>query len=92
MPGSRTSHQRLARARRSELDRSDTVVKRILLIGLRRWGLDHLRVLKSMPVELFVSDLEPDRLNSCEVAPNRRSKLADLKMRALQYDLKQSLK
>jgi hypothetical protein len=29
-------------------------MKRILLIGLRRWGANHLRVLKSMPVELFV--------------------------------------
>jgi hypothetical protein len=67
-------------------------VKRILLIGLGRWGLNHLRVLKSMPVELFVSDLDEQRLNSSDVAPNRRSKLADLKMRALQYELKQSLK
>jgi UDP-N-acetylglucosamine 3-dehydrogenase len=49
-------------------------VKRILLIGLGRWGLNHLRVLKSMPVELFVSDLDEQRLNSSDVAPNHRSK------------------
>jgi hypothetical protein len=29
-------------------------MKRILLIGLCRWGANHLRVLKSMLVELFV--------------------------------------
>jgi hypothetical protein len=30
-------------------------MKRILLAGLGRWGANHLRVLKSMPVELFVT-------------------------------------
>ncbi|MBX6326682.1 MAG: hypothetical protein IRY93_11670, partial [Chthoniobacterales bacterium] len=30
--------------------------RRVLLIGLGRWGTNHLRVLKSMPVELFVAD------------------------------------
>jgi len=29
-------------------------MKRILLIALRRRGANHLRALKSMPVELFV--------------------------------------
>jgi len=29
-------------------------MKRILLIELGRWSANHLRVLKSMPVELFV--------------------------------------
>jgi UDP-2-acetamido-3-amino-2,3-dideoxy-glucuronate N-acetyltransferase len=38
--------------------------KRILLIGLGRWGVNHFRILKSMPVELFVSDLDERRINS----------------------------
>ncbi len=38
--------------------------KRILLIGLGRWGVNHLRILKSMPVELFVSDVDERRINS----------------------------
>src|SRR5260370_42561670 len=38
--------------------------KRILLIGLGRWGVNHLRILKSMPVELFVSDVDQQRINS----------------------------
>jgi hypothetical protein len=33
---------------------SDAKQKRILLIGNGRWGANHLRILKSMPVELFV--------------------------------------
>src|SRR5438874_2378709 len=42
-------------------------MKRILLIGVGRWGVNHLRVLKSMPVELFVSDHSEDRLNAAAV-------------------------
>ncbi|HEX4638719.1 MAG TPA: Gfo/Idh/MocA family oxidoreductase [Chthoniobacterales bacterium] len=38
--------------------------KRILLIGLGRWGANHLRVLQSMPVELFVADVDLARLNA----------------------------
>jgi UDP-2-acetamido-3-amino-2,3-dideoxy-glucuronate N-acetyltransferase len=38
--------------------------KRILLIGLGRWGVNHLRILKSMPVELFVGDVDERRINS----------------------------
>ena len=37
-------------------------MKRILLLGLGRWGANHLRILKSMPVELFVSDVDQRRL------------------------------
>ena len=42
-------------------------MKRILLIGVGRWGVNHLRVLKSMPVELFVADHCEDRLNAADV-------------------------
>ena len=31
-------------------------MKRVLLIGIGRWGANHLRVLKSMPIELFIAD------------------------------------
>src|SRR2546430_10628404 len=38
--------------------------KRILLIGLGRWGANHLRVLQSLPLELFVAERDPERLKS----------------------------
>src|SRR5207237_4401368 len=47
--------------------------KRILLIGLGRWGANHLRILQSMPVELFVAERDPERLNSSGVPQNRRT-------------------
>lgn len=47
--------------------------KRILLIGLGRWGANHLRVLQSMPVELFVAESDPQRLNSSGVPQSHRT-------------------
>src|SRR5579864_8089160 len=47
--------------------------KRILLIGLGRWGVNHLRILQSIPIELFVADLDPERLNSSGVQPSHRT-------------------
>ena len=47
--------------------------KRILLIGLGRWGVNHLRVLQSMPIELFLAEHDPARLNSSGVHPSHRS-------------------
>src|SRR5256886_11283214 len=47
--------------------------KRILLIGLGRWGANHLRILQSMPVELFGGEQDPEGLNSSGVAQSRRS-------------------
>jgi hypothetical protein len=35
---------------------SNAKQKRILLIGIGRWGANHLRILKSMPIKLFVAD------------------------------------
>ena len=32
---------------------------KILLLGLGRWGANHVRVLKSLPIELFVTDTRP---------------------------------
>jgi predicted dehydrogenase len=37
---------------------------KLLLIGIGRWGANHLRVLNSLPVELFVSELDGKRLES----------------------------
>jgi UDP-N-acetylglucosamine 3-dehydrogenase len=47
--------------------------KRILLIGLGRWGANHLRVLQSMPIELFVADTDLARLNSSGVPQSHRT-------------------
>src|SRR5262249_28461584 len=47
--------------------------KRILLIGLGRWGVNHLRVLQSLPIELFVAEHEAERLKLSGVLPTRRS-------------------
>jgi predicted dehydrogenase len=35
---------------------------RILLLGLGRWGVNHLRVLCSLPIELYVADVQPGPL------------------------------
>ena len=48
-------------------------MKRILLIGLGRWGANHLRILKSMPIELFVADHDETRLASSGIAATHRS-------------------
>jgi predicted dehydrogenase len=48
-------------------------MKRILLIGLGRWGTNHLRLLKSMPVELFVSDLDQRRLSDSGVPASHQT-------------------
>ncbi len=37
-------------------------MSRVLLIGLGRWGREHLRVLKDLGAEVFVADLRPERL------------------------------
>jgi predicted dehydrogenase len=52
--------------------------KRILLIGLGRWGANHLRVLQSMPVELFVAEHDPERLNASGVPQSHRTSDARL--------------
>ena len=37
---------------------------KILLIGLGRWGANHLRNLHSLPVELYVAETDPKRLEA----------------------------
>src|ERR1041385_7377122 len=43
---------------------SEQRTMKILLLGIGRWGANHLRVLKSLPVELFVAELDKKRLES----------------------------
>src|SRR6185295_14986410 len=38
---------------------------RILQVGTGRWGQNHLRVLRSLDVELFVSDMRPEAFDAC---------------------------
>jgi UDP-N-acetylglucosamine 3-dehydrogenase len=47
--------------------------KRILLIGVGRWGANHLRILRSMPIELFVAEHDPKRLNFSGVPQSHRA-------------------
>jgi hypothetical protein len=51
---------------------SDAKQKRILLIGNGRWGANHLRILKSTPIELFVANHQEPRLRSAGVPETRR--------------------
>lgn len=55
------------------VEMSDAKQKRILLIGIGRWGANHLRILKSMPIELFVADHHEQRLGSSGVPESHRS-------------------
>src|ERR1051326_7251082 len=48
-------------------------MKRIILIGVGRWGANHLRVLKSMPIELFIADDDQQRLSSADIPESHRS-------------------
>ena len=47
--------------------------KRILLIGVGRWGTNHLRVLQSLPVDLFVAERDPKRLKASDLPQSHRS-------------------
>lgn len=49
----------------------------VLLIGLGRWGANHLRTLRSLPVTLYCADSDPARLDAAikaGVAPERCGK------------------
>jgi predicted dehydrogenase len=37
---------------------------KLLLLGLGRWGANHLRVLRSLPIELFVADVQSRQLEA----------------------------
>ena len=38
-------------------------MRKVLLLGLGRWGLNHLRNLRSLPVELYISEVTSERLD-----------------------------
>jgi predicted dehydrogenase len=60
---------------------------KILLIGIGRWGANHLRVLHSLPVDLFVSEWDPKRLESARKMGIADSHLAaDYRQLAPQVD------
>src|SRR5438445_9587590 len=47
--------------------------KRILLIGIGRWGTNHLRVLQSLPIQLFVAERDAKRLDSSGISQSHRT-------------------
>jgi UDP-N-acetylglucosamine 3-dehydrogenase len=51
-------------------------VVKVLLLGVGRWGSNHLRVARSLPVELFVADPAPDRLDLARKAGVREPRLS----------------
>ena len=49
----------------------------VLLVGLGRWGANHLRTLRALPVTLYCADTDPARLDAAikaGVAPDRCSR------------------
>ena len=46
---------------------------KLLLLGIGRWGANHLRVLQSLPIELFVSDLNAKALEAISVPESHKS-------------------
>jgi predicted dehydrogenase len=50
---------------------------KVLLLGIGRWGANHLRVLHSMPVELFVAEKDPKRLEAARKLGVPGSHLSD---------------
>jgi len=60
---------------------------KVLLIGIGRWGANHLRVLHALPVELFVSELDPKRFETARKLGLADSHLAaDYRQFAAQAD------
>jgi len=49
---------------------------KVLLLGLGRWGVNHLRNLHSMPVELYVAEKDPQRLQAARKLGLSESRLA----------------
>jgi UDP-N-acetylglucosamine 3-dehydrogenase len=51
-------------------------VVKVLLLGVGRWGSNHLRVARSLPVELFVADPAAERLNLARKAGVAEARLS----------------
>jgi UDP-2-acetamido-3-amino-2,3-dideoxy-glucuronate N-acetyltransferase len=52
-----------------------STLKKVLLCGIGRWGVNHLRVLHSLPVDLFVCDTDPRRLEPARTLGISESRL-----------------
>src|SRR5580658_9014391 len=48
---------------------------KVLLCGIGRWGMNHLRVLRSLQVDLFVCDTDARRLDAAKAAGISESRL-----------------
>ncbi len=46
---------------------------KLLLLGIGRWGANHLRILQSLPIELYVADLDEKRLEASGVPASHRT-------------------
>jgi len=69
------------------------MMKRILLICVGRRRVAHLRVLKSMPIELYVADHDDQRLSSADrLFKSFRDLLAVhwMKSRQIPYEIAES--
>jgi UDP-N-acetylglucosamine 3-dehydrogenase len=51
-------------------------VVKVLLLGVGRWGSNHLRVARSLPVELFVADTAAERLDLARKAGVKEPRLS----------------
>lgn len=49
-------------------DAFELLMRKVLLLGLGRWGVNHLRNLRSLPVELFVAETDSKRLEPARKA------------------------
>lgn len=53
---------RVVTGRAEKCDALDHSMTKVLLLGLGRWGANHLRNLKAMPIELYVAETDSKRL------------------------------
>src|ERR1051326_6638252 len=54
------NHPRVCDSMRNQMNAST----KILLLGIGRWGANHLRVLHSLPIDFYVAELDAKRLES----------------------------
>src|ERR1035441_1685657 len=62
-------------ARHNCRDAPEFPMTKVLLLGLGRWGVNHLRNLNAMPVELYVAEMDSQRLE-----PARKLGLPDTRL------------
>ena len=64
-----------SQARHNNRDAPEFPMTKVLLLGLGRWGVNHLRNLNTMPVELYVAEMDSQRLE-----PARKLGLPDTRL------------